>query len=279
MRVVLFCLAMLVASWSTAHATWCGRSDEESWKEFSSLYWASASGGPNRPVIYTIAAPWCPYCAQIFRKLQTRRYSFDVRFIPGHGADERHNAQIADLVLDGTIKSLVRVYVQRAASGTEISGKQRHFIESVQEASDIALQGRFRQGLKTWGSPISFMLANGQIQRIVGEPNLEEIDRRISGTANKDAALTTRRFLVTGVPEARPIIGKPAAKRKNTRAHVLPDRSSLSAVCFAAGRALTTLGVITIDGNNWLVFTVPYKPNMPLHYYGRAEDFDGWRPQ
>lgn len=278
-RIIISLLSVLAAAFpAAAQADWCGASDEQNWQEFASLYGAATSASAGRPVVYTLAAPWCPYCAEMFRNLQTRRYSFDVKFIPSHSKLDRDHVKIADMVVDGGLKSLVRVYTQRVASDAGFSRQQMQFIERVQVAADLALMFRFNEKPQNWGTPISFFYSsNGRIRMVVGQPNLDEIDRLVSRGRNEAPPPDLRRFITTGVPKTEPIAGQPVAVRDNVRMRILPDERAFSVMCLSARQPLTSTSAIRFEGKTWLVFSAPYDPAWQVQFYARGEDFTGWR--
>lgn len=276
-RLLLFLLLLIVNIPALARADWCGLSEDEAWKEFGSLYYAATAGASARPVLYVLAAPWCPYCAQVFKALQAKQYSFDVRFIPSQPKDETHRRQIADLVLDGTVKSLIRAYLQKSAPKTQFNDQQLNFIVGVQNATDLALQHRFGRQAKNWGSPISFLMVQGSIQMVVGMPNLDAIDRLLSGTSGPVTEARTRALLAAGLPKDVPVTGTATATARNVRLRVLPDRTAFSAICAREGTSLKPVGLVSAGGEDWLVFNIPYAPDAPLRYFAPAADFSGWR--
>lgn len=276
---------MLACGWQNAQA-WCGGTEQDDWKEFASLYSAGPPPTKGRPIMYILGAPWCPYCAQSFRSLQTTsQYKFDVRYLPAQGSSELHSNQIADIAIDGSTAALVRVYVQKTFAKGTFTDAQKEFVEEVQDATDNALRERFGGSLKGWGTPTAFLLSKENVIRVGGGlPNLALYDRTMTDHAPAQSVANTRRFIKSGIPKETPITGTPFSKKGNVRLRVLPDDSAFSAMCFdRPGIGLASAsGVITIDRIQWLVFkqwriSKPSRGDKDLRIYGRAEDFGGWQ--
>lgn len=261
-------------------AGWCGNTDAQDWAELSSMYWAGPPGNATRPAMYVLSAPWCPYCAQLFKMLGSRRVSFDSRFVPVMPTNENDRDQIADIVMDGTERALTRVFVQRSVNKGHFTFLQRNFVNEVQEVLDITLKARFDSQVKIWGTPMSFVMREGQLTLVAGMPMLDVIDGLKADLSPSPSPPATRRFLQTGIPQERQIEGNPYAKRDNTRLRVLPDENAVSAVCLQRDRYLTIppSGVVNIEGKDWLVYK-PYRPAAHLRAYALASDFEGWRPR
>jgi hypothetical protein len=266
-------LTLLIAA-LPARADWCGASDAENWREFSSLFTAGMRVTPGRPTAYILGAAWCPVCKSVFQGLASRRYAFDARFIPvQQGGNERHAAQVADLASDGTPAALTRVYQQNAAKTDGLNAQQRAFIAEVQNVTDIILQERFLRPGKKWGTPITFIYWEG-IQVIHGQPNLEGIERALTDKPPPLPENSTRRFITSPVPPEQSMRGVvPFAKRDNVRVRILPDRNALSAICVPKDQGMQPAGFVTIDGEDWIVFK-PFKPDTSLRVYGLASDFE-----
>jgi thiol-disulfide isomerase/thioredoxin len=267
-------MTMLVVISAAAKADWCGASDAENWREFSSLYSAGMRVTPGRPTVYILGAPWCPVCKSVFQSLGARQYAFDARFIPvQQSGSERHAAQVADLASDGTPVALTRVYQQNSANADGLNAPQRSFIAEVQTVTDIVLQERFEKQGKKWGTPITFIYWEG-IQVVYGQPNLEGIERILKDKPPLLPENTTRRFITSPMPLEKSM-GRavPFAKRDNTRLRILPDRNALSAICVAREQGAVPAGFVTIDGEDWIVFK-PFRPDTSLRVYGLASDFE-----
>ena len=267
-------IATLLLSTLPARADWCGATDAQNWREFSSLYTAGIRVTAGRPTVFILGAPWCPVCKSVFQGLSSRRYAFDARFIPvQQSGNERHAAQVADLASDGTPLALTRVYQQNSAKTDGLNPQQRAFIAEVQVVTDIVLQERFNRPGKKWGTPITFIYWEG-IQVIHGQPNLDGIERALTAKPPLLPENTTRRFIASPVPQEQSMRGAvPFAKRDNTRLRVLPDRNALSAICVPRDQGMQSAGFVTIDGEDWIVFK-PFKPDTSLRVYGLAADFE-----
>lgn len=257
-----------------ARADWCGASDAENWKEFSSLFTAGMRVTPGRPTVYILGAPWCPVCKSVYKGLASKRYAFDARFIPVQQSDnEKHAAQVADLASDGTPVALARVYQQNTSKTDGLTAQQRAFLAEVQTVTDIILEERFKRPGKKWGTPITFIYWQG-IQVIHGQPTLEGLERVLTDKPPLLPENTTRRFIAAPVPPEQSMRGVvPFAKRDNVRLRILPDRNALSAICIPRDQGMAPAGFVTIDGENWIVFK-PFKPDTSLRVYGLAADFD-----
>lgn len=268
----LFFAAALQLAALPARADWCGATDVQNWREFSSLFTAGMRITPDRPTVFILGAPWCPVCKSVFQGLGSRRYAFDARFIPvQQSGNERHAAQVADLASDGTPLALTRVYQQNSAKTDGLNPQQRAFIAEIQLLTDLVLEERFKRPGKKWGTPITFIFSEG-IQAIYGQPNLDGIER-LQTVPPPLPANTTRRFITNPVPPERPLAAVPFAKRDNVRLRILPDRNALSAICIARDQGAQPAGVVTIDGEDWIVFK-PYQPDTHLRLYGLAAEFD-----
>jgi hypothetical protein len=261
----------------TASAEWCGASDEENWRELYSLYTAEQSRGPDRPVIFIMGAPWCPYCAQLLKMLQTKRYSFDVQLVPVSAINELHKDQLADLVMDGTQASIVRVFEQRRADISSITPEQRQFVNDVQLATAIALNLRFAERGKNFGLPTTLYWSHAGMRASSGMPNPTFIEENIAATGDHVSRARTRRFLKTGVPKPRPVAGTPYANKHNVRVRLLPDDTAFTAMCLNDGFGFPSaqIEIVEVDGKQWLAVHA-IKEHPRAVFYVLARDLDGW---
>lgn len=257
----------------------CDRTDRETWADLSSAWWAGPTATTGRPVVFVIAAPWCPTCAAAFRTYGSRQYSFDMRFIPVQGFNDRNRNQIADMVVDGGLQALRRVYLQNTFDVGQISPEQRDFIDEVQWVVDFALSRRYESKLNFWGSPIHFLLHNGKILAQPGTLNFAKVEGMKNGLASAPGPSTTRRFISAGVGQEHPVTGRPTAIKAITPIRALPDDNAFISDCLQRGDAYGgPAGSVKIDGKTWLVFR-PYKEDKRSHWrvYARGDDFANWR--
>lgn len=276
-RNIRFLLAaILVGGFAPASArAYCGMSNAQVWAEFYSLLGADVSNGPGNPLVIVLGAPWCPYCANTFKAYQSKRYNFDVRFVPQDAVSPVHRDQLAYIVADGTSKALAQVYVQRSRVQHGLPTAMYDFINEVQEVTLHAAQWKF----ETIGTPTTFFWRkNGKIGKYSGMPNLAEIEREIDQTPPPANYKSSRKFLKSGVPVPKPVSGQPYAKSDNTKVRILPDENAFTVECLRAGMGFPVAavkGLVTIDGEQWLAFS--FAKDVPkLTSYGRASDFTNW---
>ncbi|MEQ1694944.1 MAG: thioredoxin family protein [Hyphomicrobiaceae bacterium] len=278
---VLVALAIAIFP-KPVYADWCGATDAQNWQEFETLLGADVSSSSERPLLIIAGAPWCPYCAQAFKNLQAKRYRFDVRFVPQDAINPKDRDQLADLVVDGTVKSLVRVFVQRSVASQPVAPQQKQLVNDIQLVTMLAMIARFESpGGAKLASPTVFYLTRDRVRIIAGMPNFEAIEREIVKEPRTTAPPTMRRFLQTGLPTPRPIAGIPVAKKSDTRLRILPDGSAFSYLCSPKDGGYSdpnvNRGVVHVDGEDWLAFSIfPTYPN--LFIYGRGSEFTGWQP-
>jgi thiol-disulfide isomerase/thioredoxin len=108
-------LVALFALCSPLRADFCEDTDARRWEEITQL----ASAGPkrsNRPTVFLLAAPWCPYCKDMFSEASKRKLSFDLQFIPVQPKNDRHKLQVVDMFKDQSVASLIRVYQRNDSS-------------------------------------------------------------------------------------------------------------------------------------------------------------------
>ncbi len=279
LRIVCLFVAMLAAATPGVAASWCGASAEDNWRELGTVFSGGAPSVAGRPTVFIWGAPWCPYCAELFRTFQAKPYRLNVKFVPGDSRNDQHARQITDIVTDGGINALVRTYVQKSAPTPNFSEAERKFINDVQTATGGALQIRFQIPGGKWGSPTAFLFENGQIRALPGMLNFAEAEKHASGPEPWSADIS-RRFLKSGIPPVRKVSGAPASGSKEVRLRVLPHNRALTAFCLPKNSmelpAPLLDGLIEVDGQQWMVLKGFFEPRTDLRLYALASEFRGW---
>ena len=257
-----------------SHAQWCGKSDEALFDDLGSMLWAGSPPSGERPYIYTMAAPWCPYCTQLFKTFQSDRYSFDIRYFEIWPTGDVHRNQIADAALNGTNSALARIYLQRKFSRDGISDAQRSLANEVQEILSIVIDERYRDRFSQpkMASPTSIALLDGKIVVIEGTPNLQALER-LSGSMRRHGRDDRLSGLVrAGIPSEVPAPDAYYAVRDNVEIRILPDEKAVGAICLKYTQGLRFDGIVTVSGREWLV-TRPFRPDTSLRLYALKDDF------
>lgn len=266
----------LTLSMIVCRADDCRTSDLDVWRQLSATFWASAKDADlNKPHVYVLAAPWCPYCAEYFRTVQARSDDIDYRFIPMFGRDDRSRKQVVDIAVEAGSESLARVFVGRAAKDHGLSAWQVKTINDYHNAAEWLLRKRYEGIVSAWGVPLTIIFIDNRLHFIRGMPNFDSIERDLkSQPPPRSGPSPIRNFLGIGAWRFDAIEGNARAHRQGIPLRLFPDEQALIASCADTNVSAPGDLITRIGGQDWLAFK--FLTDVDWKVYIAAGDVEGW---